>query len=77
MTTQCICTTNAICPDQNYEQTKANQDNKNSVWAALGRLTGTIGNYAVEVYRYNNDPQPVFANGGTRVLIRPGRIDLV
>ena len=41
------------------------------------RLVGTIGDYAVEVYRYSNDPEPVFSNGGTRVLIRPDRIDLV
>ena len=63
--------------DQIYGQTKANQKSVKSVWDGLRRLAGTIGNYADEVYRYSNDPEPVFSNGGTRVLIRPDRIDLV
>ena len=66
-----------ICTNQIYEQTKANQKSEKSVWGGLRWLVGTIGDYAVEVYRYSNDPEPVFSNGGTRVLIRPDRIDLV
>jgi hypothetical protein len=60
-----------------YGQTKTNQKSENSGWAGLRRLAGTIGDYVVEIYRYSTDPEPVFSNGGTRVLIRPDRIDLV
>lgn len=77
MTTKCICTSDTICTDQIYRQAKANQKSEKSVWDGLRRLVGTIGDYAVEVYRYSNDPEAVFSNGGTRVLIRPDRIDLV
>jgi hypothetical protein len=77
MTTKYICTSDTICTDQIYRQAKANQKIEKSVWDGLRRLVGTIGDYAVEVYRYSNDPEPVFSNGGTRVLIRPDRIDLV
>ena len=77
MTTKYICTTDTICTDQIYRPTKANQNSKKSVWAGVRRLAGTIGDYAVEIYCYSNDPEPVFSNGGTRVLIRPDRIDLV
>ena len=77
MTTKCICTSNTICTEQIYGHTKTNQKSEKSVWNGLRQLTATIGEYAVEVYRYNNHPAPVFSNGGTRVLIRPDRIDLV
>ena len=77
MTTKCMCTTGTICSDQIYRPAKADQKSKESVWHGLKRLAGTIGDYAVEVYRYSNDPEPIFSNGGPRVLIRPGRIDLV
>jgi hypothetical protein len=77
MTTQGICTTDTICTDQIYRPTQVNQKSENSVWDGLRRLAVTIGDYAVDVYRYSNDPEPVFSNGGTRVLIRPDRIDLV
>jgi hypothetical protein len=66
-----------ICTAQIYEQPKTNQKSENSIWDGLRRLAETIGDYAVEVYRYSNNPEPVFSNGGTRVLIRPDRIDLV
>ena len=72
-----IKTTGTISTDQIYRQTKATQKSEKSVWNSLRRVAGTIGDYAVEVYRYGNDPEPVFSNGGTRVLIRPDRIDLV
>lgn len=77
MTTKSICTTDTFCTDQIYSQTNANQESEKSVWAGLRRLAATISDYAVEVYRYSNDSEPVFSNGGTRVLIRPDRIDLV
>jgi hypothetical protein len=77
MTTKSICTTDKFCPDQIYEQTNTNQKSENSVWVGLKRLAGTIGDYVIEFYRYSNDPEPVFSNGGTRVLVRPDRIDLV
>ena len=75
--TKCICTSDMIGTDQIYRQTKANQKSEKFIWDGLRRLVGTIGDYAVEVYRYSNDPEPVFSNGGTRVLIRPDRVDLV
>lgn len=69
--------TKSICTDQVYRQINANQESEKSVWAGLRGLAGTIGDYVVEIYRYSNDPEPVFSNGGTRVLIRPDRVDLV
>jgi hypothetical protein len=75
--TKCICTIDTVCPDHIYGPTKANQKSGKPIWAGLKQLAGTIGEYAVEVYRYSNEPEPIFTNGGPRVLIRPGRIDLV
>lgn len=77
MMTKSICTTDPFCTHQIYRQAKAHQESEKSVWTGLRRLVATIGDYAVEIYRYSNDPEPVFSNGGTRVLIRPDRIDLV
>lgn len=77
MTTKCICTTDTLCADQIYKQPHAGQKSENSVWDGLRWLVGTIGDYAVEVYYYSNEPEPAFSNGGARVLIRPDRIDLV
>jgi hypothetical protein len=77
MTTQCICKTEMTSTAKNYEPAKTCQKSEKSVWDGLRRLAATIGDYAVDVYRYSNDPEPVFSNGGTRVLIRPDRIDLV
>ena len=77
MTTKCICTSNPICPEQICVPANVNQKTEISVWDGLRQLAGTIGDYAVEIYCYSNDPEPVFSNGGTRVLIRPDRIDLV
>lgn len=77
MMTKSICATDTFCAEPINTQTNANQKSKKSVWAGLSRLAGTIGDYVVEFYRYSNDPEPVFSNGGTRVLIRPDRIDLV
>ena len=75
--TKCICTTDTICIDQIYRQPQTNRKSEKSVWDDLRGLAGTIGDYAVQIYRYSNDPEPIFSNGGTRVLIRPDRIDLV
>jgi hypothetical protein len=75
--TKYIYTNDSICADQINNQTIANQKNENVTWNRIKQLAGTISNYAIEVYRYNNDPKPVFSNGGTRVLFRPGRIDLI
>jgi hypothetical protein len=77
MTTECICTTNTICNGQIYQPTKVSQRSKKSVWDGLRTLAGAIGDYAVDVYRYRNDPDAVFSNGGARVLIRSDRVDLV
>ena len=72
-----ICTINLVCSDQIYWQTRANQKSEKSIWVVMRRLAGTIRDDTAEIFRYSNDPQPVFSNGGTRVLIRPDRIDLV
>ena len=77
MTTKSMCATDTFGTDQIYGQTNANHESDKSVWAGLRRLATTIGDYAVELYHYNNDPEPVFSHGGTRVLIRPDRIDLL
>jgi hypothetical protein len=63
-----MCPSDTICPDQVYRLTKATQNSENSVWDGLRQLAGTSGTYAVEVYRYSNDSEPVFSKGGTRVL---------
>lgn len=75
--TKCICTVDTSCTAQLYEPPNVNDSGKNSIRDRLMRLAAAIGEYAVEVYRYNNDPEPVFSNGATRIVIRPGRIDLV
>ena len=75
--TKCMCTSEMVCTDQMYRQTRINPKNQKSIWVGLRRLARTIGDYTVEVYRYSNDMAPIFSNGGTRVLIRPDRIDLI
>ena len=77
MTIRYFRTAKMTCTAKIDRQTKADQKSEKSVWDGLKRLAETIADYAVEVYRYNNSPEPVFSNGGTRVIIRPGRIDLV
>ena len=72
-----ICAIDTVYGDQIRQQAEVNRKSKKSVWDGFRQLVRTIGEYALEVLRYNNDPEPVFSNGGTRVLIRPGRIDLV
>jgi hypothetical protein len=74
--TEYICTSDMVCIDQTCRQVKASLKSKKSIWDGLKQLLGVIGDYAVEIYRTNNDPQPNFSNGGTRVIIRPDRIDL-
>lgn len=69
--TEYICTCDAVYVEQKRPQTK------NTLWNNLWRLIGTLGAEALEIYRWNNDAQPKFSNGGTRVIIRPGRIDVV
>jgi len=71
-----ICTIDTVCGDQIIQKTKVNQKSKKSAWNDFRKLVVTIGECALEVFRYNNDPEPVISNGGTRVLIRPDRIDL-
>jgi hypothetical protein len=75
--TECICASSAICFEQQPEQGIANPKSEGSTWKGLWRLAETVGSYVVEVYRWNNNAQPKFSNGGTRVLIRPDRIELV
>jgi hypothetical protein len=72
-----IFTIDTVCGNQIYQQTELSQKSKKSVWRGFRQLVETIGGYALETLRYNNDPKPVFSNGGTRVVFRPGRIDLV
>jgi len=73
-TTVCICTLDTVCENQ---QTKVNQTRKTPVWNGFRQLVGAIGEFALEVLRSNNSPEPVFSSGGTRLLIRPDRIDLI
>jgi hypothetical protein len=75
--TKSVYTLKTNHPAQTYGQPKTNRKNEGSGWDSLVRLGKTIGGFAVELYRYNNDPNPVFSNGGTRVVFRPDRIDLV
>lgn len=73
----CLCTIDTVCGDQIYRQTIVNQKSKKSVWDGFRQLVGAIGEFSLEVLRSKNAPEPVFSNGGTRVLIRPDRIDLI
>jgi hypothetical protein len=66
-----------VCADQTCRQAKVSPKSEISIWNGLKQFLETIGGHVVEVYSYNNDTQPKFSNGGTRVLIRPDRIDLV
>jgi hypothetical protein len=75
--TEYICTNDMICTDQICRQTKVIHKSEKFIWDDLKRLTGIIGDYVVEVYRCNDDTQANFSNGGTRMIIRPDRIDLV
>lgn len=77
MTTECVCLDDMVCTGQIYRPTKTNQKSKISIQDGLKRLAITIGDYAIELYRYSHNLEPVFSYGGTRVLIRPDRIDLV
>lgn len=72
-----ICTCDAMCVDQKQKQVTKNPISAVSVWNGLWRMTGTIGDFVLEVYRCNHETQPHFSNCGARVLIRPDRIDLV
>ena len=71
------CTVDTVCGDQICPQTKANQQSEKSIWDGFWELAETISEFALEVICSNNAPEPVFSNGGTRVLIRPDRIDLI
>ena len=74
--TECICASDMVCIDQTCRQVKASPKSEKSILGNLKQLLGAIGDYAVETYRINIDPQPKFSNGGTRVIVRPDRIDL-
>jgi len=73
-TTVCICTLDPVCSNQ---QTKVNQTIETSGWNGFRQLVRAIGEFALEILRSNNSPEPVLSNGGTRVLIRPDRFDLI
>lgn len=75
--TEYVCTCDAMCVESKRERVAANPKDKTVIWNALWQLIETIGAFAVEIYCWNYDAQPHFSNGGTRVLIRPDRIDLV
>ena len=75
--TICTCTTNTLCGDQIYQQPIVNQKSNKSVWDGFRHSVGTIGEVALDILRDSNDPELVFSNGETRVLIRPDRIDLI
>jgi hypothetical protein len=75
--TICTCTINTVCGDQTRQQTTVKGQKTKLVWEGFLQSVRTFGETALEIQRYNNDPEPVFSNGGTRVLIRPDRIDLI
>jgi len=70
--TEYICTCDAMCVEQKREPQSAT-----NLWGEMRRLAGSISGFVVEVYRGVHETPPTFSNGGTRVLIRPDRIDLV
>ena len=74
--TEYIYTSDMVCIVQTCRQVKVSPKSEKSILGGLRQLLESIGDHAVEVYRTNNEPQPKFSNGGTRVIIRPDRIDL-
>lgn len=75
--TEYICACDAICVEEKHGRvTTASPQSAIIIWNDLRRLIGTIGMAIIEIYRWNNEVQPQFLNGGMRVLIRPDRIDL-
>jgi hypothetical protein len=74
--TEYVCTCDAICVEEKRAQFKANPQSAAALWNNLRQLLETISAEAVEIYRWNNDAQPQFSNGGVRMIIRLGRIDL-
>ncbi len=75
--TEYICTCDAICIEQKRQHVTKNPKSAVSAWNGLRWTVGAIGNFVLESYRFNHETQPQFSNGGTRVLIRPDRIELV
>ncbi len=75
--TEYVCTCDAIGVEEKHGLTKASPHNEIALWKDLRRLMERLGVEMIEIYRWNNDPQPQFSQGGARVLIRPDRIDLV
>ena len=73
----CTCIVDTVCGDKIFPQTKADHQNEKSVWYGFRQFVETIGELALEILRSNNPSEPVFSNGGTRVLIRQDRIDLI
>jgi hypothetical protein len=50
------------------DKRKSNQKSEKSIWNDLKRVAETIGEFAVEVLRYSNDPEPILSNGRAHVL---------
>ena len=73
----CTCTVETVCGDQIFPQTIVKQKSEKPVWDGFRQLVGVVCEFALEVLRSKNALEPVFSNGGTRMLIRPDRIDLI
>lgn len=71
-----IYPTETIGPAQILQPTRGVSKPGKSIRDKVKQLAETLGSFAVEIYRHNNNPEPIFSNGGTRVVFRPDRIDL-
>jgi hypothetical protein len=72
-----VCTDEMICAAQYCEYVEVRPVRKTPAWKQMSWLALAIGKYAIEVIRCNNAPEADFSSGGTRVVFRPGRIDIV
>ncbi len=74
--TEYTCTCDATCVEYKRTQVTPHPKSTTAILNNVRRLIETIGAEAIEIYRWNNNPQPQFSNRGVRVIIRPDRIDL-
>jgi hypothetical protein len=66
-----------VCGDPICQQIVEKEQNTKPLWEGFLQSLRTFGEVALEILCDNNDPEANFSNGGTRVLIRPDRIDLI
>jgi hypothetical protein len=75
MATYCICGQGEVCADPYCEHHSVAQEKEITAWSRFKNGAVKIIEFVYDIYHYNDDPEPVVKDGGTRVIIRPDRID--